>query len=352
MYPSERDRYYGIFVRNIENSLAERGASFPAKALIRGRSQSTAGKLLAYLKFYFEICWLGLTCRYDYVYVHFITHAVLPLTFLRLFKRRKLIIHIHGGEIFPVGTWTRLLHRLSCNIVRQADVIIVPSPFFREETIKSYGLSGSNIIISPSGGVDRKFFTPQSAPISGRFRIGYVGRIDPGKGWNVLLDGIEVLKQRYPELDPEVVFVGDGAETEAFKAAVAGSAVSALINYKGPLSHDELPAFYAGLHLFIFPSLLPESLGLVGLEAMASGVPVIGSDYGGIRGYLKDGENGFTFERGNSSMLAEKIYQYYNLSASEKLSLHANAINTARSFSSDHVGNVLIEDLKKALQNG
>lgn len=66
-----------------------------------------------------------------------------------------------------------------------------------------------------------------------------------------------------------------------------------MIKYIGPIPYHSLPEIYCTLDLFIFPTCLEESLGLVGLEAMACEVPVIGSYIGGLKDYIKDKENGF-----------------------------------------------------------
>lgn len=91
-----------------------------------------------------------------------------------------------------------------------------------------------------------------------------------------------------------------------------------LIKYIGPIPYHSLPEIYCTLDLFIFPTCLEESLGLVGLEAMACEVPVIGSYIGGLKDYIKDKENGFFFTPGNAEELSNKIELYLSLSSSEK----------------------------------
>ena len=70
---------------------------------------------------------------------------------------------------------------------------------------------------------------------------------------------------------------------------------------------------YLLMDCFIFPSTLKESLGLVGLEAMACGIPVIASDSHGPTDYIEDRKNGFLFSTGDICSLIDKVDYYYKL---------------------------------------
>ena len=99
------------------------------------------------------------------------------------------------------------------------------------------------------------------------------------------------------------------------------------------------------MDLFVFPTQLEESLGLVGLEAMACGVPVIGSCIGGLTDYIEEGTNGFFFEPGNVQSLVDSILKYIECDDLMKCQLKKNAIDTAQSFSKDQTFNELYRRL-------
>ena len=102
--------------------------------------------------------------------------------------------------------------------------------------------------------------------------------------------------------------------------------------------------FYKSVDLFIFPSEnKSESLGLVGLEAMAASTPVIGSNIGGIATYINDGENGFLFEPKNSMELANNIIKYMDSSAKEKNFMMNMAYKTALNYESSKVLTTLFD---------
>ena len=97
----------------------------------------------------------------------------------------------------------------------------------------------------------------------------------------------------------------------------------------------------------IFPTMLYESLGLVGIEAMACGCPVIGSNIGCLHEYIKDGITGFLFESGNSHELAERITYFYKLTDEQRNTMRIQAVKTAHQYDSDEISRMLISKMKE-----
>lgn len=144
-------------------------------------------------------------------------------------------------------------------------------------------------------GVDTESFNPSLASQSMRDRLSqghpddplliYVGRLSAEKG----IDRIKPVLQAIPRA--RLALVGDGPYRQELEVLFAD--VSA--NFVGYLQGEELGAAYASADAFVFPSLT-ETLGLVVLEAMAAGCPVIAARAGGIPDIVTDGENGFLFD--------------------------------------------------------
>ncbi|TGV07620.1 glycosyltransferase, partial [Alcaligenaceae bacterium 429] len=119
-----------------------------------------------------------------------------------------------------------------------------------------------------------------------------------------------------------------------------------VVNYMGGMAQGELPSFYQSLDVFVFPTIRKEeSLGLVGLEAMACGIPSICSDIGGIKTYIEDGVNGYLFTPGSHEELADSLLNYSGLDLSEFLHMSDHAIKTAKKYDRK----VVISDLRKKL---
>ncbi len=79
------------------------------------------------------------------------------------------------------------------------------------------------------------------------------------------------------------------------------------IRWTGWIDRDQVSKIVEGAGVVVFPSMWAEPFGIVGLEAMARGVPVVGFDVGGVGDWLRDGENGYLVPRGRVSAMGEKI---------------------------------------------
>ncbi len=106
---------------------------------------------------------------------------------------------------------------------------------------------------------------------------GYVSRIDEGKGWDIYLESLKILKDRFPQKNLKGLMVGDGAQRDDMLARLREYSLEDVVEYVGLKPQGELPRYFSRMDVFVFPTIRSESLGLVGLEAMAcGGVPVIG----------------------------------------------------------------------------
>ena len=135
-------------------------------------------------------------------------------------------------------------------------------------------------------GVDVELFHPERrARRDGAFTLGYVGRITPEKNVRVLVD-IERACLNLGLQDFRMVLVGRGSEERWLKANLRHA------EFLGTLRGRELAQVFAGMDVFVFPSTT-DTFGLVILEAMASGVPVIVSPGGGPQHQVRPGQTGF-----------------------------------------------------------
>lgn len=136
--------------------------------------------------------------------------------------------------------------------------------------------------------VDTKNFIPrENALIPGR--IGFVARLtDPRKNIFLLLRAFARLRQRYPGI--ELILAGDGGT--ALAGEIENSGLDTKVTFVGQLDADALAALYGTLDVFAIPSH-QEGLSIVGLEAMACGVPVISTKCGGPEVFVKDDETGY-----------------------------------------------------------
>ncbi len=146
--------------------------------------------------------------------------------------------------------------------------------------------------------------TPDAGLPAGRC-LAWVGRIDPQKGFPVALRAFARLVRDRADL--WFIVAGDGAD----RAALAGIApeVRRRVVMLGSVPHARLPGYLAGADAFVGPALGQESFGIVLVEAMAAGVPVIASDIPGYREVIRAGVDGLLVPPGDDGALADAIAQ-------------------------------------------
>lgn len=184
-------------------------------------------------------------------------------------------LHLSGGKfsIIPKSVASRKNKELAL-----ADVVIVLSSFARETMLKE-GIPMEKIQVIPLG-VDENTFSPAKSLSQHPFRVLYVGRIDPLKGVHHLLAAWKELRLPHAEL----WIVGHVVpEMRSLLAKYEGG-----FRYFGLLPREALPQIYRQASLFVFPTLL-DSFGMVLLEAMACGLPVIATTHSAAPDLLTEG---------------------------------------------------------------
>lgn len=347
MYPSASDPTYGTFVKNFVESFNSLNVGGSNRVVtIYGRRKIKLSKLITYISYYAKLTKALLTGSYDLIYVHTITFPTPVLRLASLFKKLPLVFNVHGDDVLPSNRFKKLLKHLSRPMLPQARMIVSPSDYFKQVLIDEFpDLNPKRIFVSPSGGLDPIFFIsnkkkPNRIPV-----IGFVSRIDEKKGWDTFLNALSLLKERSVEF--KAIIAGNGAQTPLMLDMISNLGLNNQVDYIGAIAHEKLPEVYASFDVFIFPSRrLNESLGLVGLEAMAAGIPVIASNMAGPSGYVINGYNGYLFAPGDASELTARIIRYINLPDEDKFQMIDNAIQTARRFESHTVAANLYRQLQ------
>jgi glycosyltransferase involved in cell wall biosynthesis len=153
-----------------------------------------------------------------------------------------------------------------------------------------------------AAGVDTGLFRPQPRADWG-WRLLYVGRIDPRKGIDTAIGALAEL----PEATLEIAGRGDPGHEDELRALAQRLGVSDRIDWRGHVARRRLPGRYADIDAVLFPVGWEEPWGLVPLEAMATGRPVLATGRGGSGEYLRDGENCLIVPRGDPGALAAGV---------------------------------------------
>lgn len=344
MYPSEKDPVYGTFVKEFVEGVAQIAPCWEVnKVVIKGRSKHVWVKIFKYISFYSSIFYRLFFGRYDYVYVHLITHAALPLRIVSFIKTLPLVFNVHGEDLLTQSRLAAYFLKLVIPLLKKAHLIVIPSEYFKMRFQEVLPMIPENkLYVSPSGGIDTDLFTPCTRKKSSVYTIGYVSRIDRGKGWDTLLEAVALLVER--NYNVKVIIAGRGAETPMLKKSICRLKLENIV-YLGGVPHARLSEVYNKMDVFVFPTKLEESLGLVGLEAMACGVPVIASRIGGLTDYIQERVNGCFFEPGVPISLAEAIMWHISNEPVQKEALKAAAVQTAKCYAKEKVLNQLCSQL-------
>lgn len=332
MYPDESSPGYGVFVKNIVMGLKEFGLNNKYSALICGKPKCKIDKLFKYLKFYLKII-LYFFYRYKFIYVHF-PNQVIPLLYLLCpLKKVKIIINYHGEDLlYRDSCYARTLGKLTDKFVRKyATNIVVPSEYYKQIVVGRGLIESDRVIVSPSGGINKCIFYPSKNMITSGLQIGFVGRLQKDKGLITFIKACEVLKSK--SIPFCAYIIGYGELSEWCKDYLTTNGLDESIKMLGGISQDKLGEYYRNMNLFVFPSeRKTESLGLTGIEAMACGNVVIGSDIGGISGYIVNNFNGWLVPVGDFTSIANWMIHYYQMDTSLKLEMRRNCISSAREY--------------------
>lgn len=256
MYPTKRSPYFGTFVKSCVDGYRSQGVDVDIAVL-------THKGIRGYLAFYFTAFIKAVFRKYDYIHVHYVTHSSPPVYMASIFRRNKILLNFHGSDAFPEEYESpirrKIKHRICILALKRAYRVIVPSAYFENKIASAYG--AKNIIISPSGGVDKSLFKYRAA--SGR-TVMFAGRMIKEKGAIIAASAI----RDNMSLIQKVIIVGEGPVLPEVKSILKDIEVE----YLPLLPREQLADKMTEADVFLFPSIREgESLGLVLVEAIFCG---------------------------------------------------------------------------------
>jgi D-inositol-3-phosphate glycosyltransferase len=236
-------------------------------------------------------------------------------------------------------------------VLSRVDRVIVATLAEMTQLRFLYKASDRKLTIIPPG-VDASHFYPIPSD-EAKLAIGlkpdarmilFVGRIEPLKGVDTLIRAMSCLKLNNPLSPVYLAIIGGepdagsrqmSAEMARLQKLCDELCLAQTVVFMGKRDQDKLPYYYSAAEVLVMPSHY-ESFGMVALEAMACGTPVIASDVGGLGFLVQNGETGFTIRDGEPDMLCDKLSTLLNDSQLRE-AMGKRAVEHAQSYTWDKV---------------
>jgi D-inositol-3-phosphate glycosyltransferase len=228
-------------------------------------------------------------------------------------------------------------------LARISDLIISPSSEERDSLVKEYGILPAKVKVVYPGVNPRLFYPVGNRSILKKDGFGpedfvllFVGRIEPIKGLMSVIDALAVLMEKNPALfeKTKLLVIGGGKkrgelnaneEVSRIRKAIERHGLRNRVMFLGSVGQAQLRKYYSAADALVVPSLY-ESFGLVTVEALACGTPVLVSRVGKLRSIVKEGKSGFSFCPDDPVSLWRGI---------EKLSIHRSRLWSRASIRED-----------------
>lgn len=242
--------------------------------------------------------------EYDVIHIHEPLSPTLPLAAISSAPADTALVGTFHACARGMG-WYRLFGRILLRYAARLDSRIAVSRAARNYAAR---FMGGQYSIIPNG-VDPNRFHPKNPPLEGLDSrsptILFVGRFYPRKGFQVLMSALPRIVKQVP--DVRVLVVGDGPLAPWYRAQAKRAPCE--VRFLGELSFREIPRAYCTADVFVAPSTAHESFGIIHLEAMASGIPIVASDIEGYREVLDSGREAILFPNGDADSLAGAVVQ-------------------------------------------
>lgn len=265
--------------------------------------------------------------RYDVVHAHYwlsgwvadLVRRYWNTPFVQMFHTTA---HMKNAVSRKQDQETELRLKIEKRLLTLADGLIAANPDERADLIWRMGVPAEKVCTIPPG-VDLQLFQPQPRQ-NARERLGlleddlavlFVGRIDPIKGIDTLVDAAELMIQKgLPDQAPVFVIIGGDLDASGnpvgplarVAADIHDRGLSEHFRLLGPWPQDQLPVAYSAADVVAVPSRY-ESFGLVAVEALACGAPVVASRAGGLRFTVDEGLSGVLVKPQSPQALADGL---------------------------------------------
>lgn len=310
-------------------------------------ANGSVARITLSLRSYLQTKRLLVEQQYDLVHLHEPMIPALPLTVLRHSStvnvgtfhaaRRKPLAYFYSRPILK--PFFRKLHGHIAVSTAARDFV---GEYFHEADYE----------IIPNG-IDYTYFATPRPPLErfldGRPNVLFVGRMEKRKGLRFLLRAWCQVRETFPQA--RLVIVGSGRPLEGYRRYARRQGWSDEdVHFAGYVSRQDLPRYYQAATVFCAPATGGESFGIILLEAMAAGVPVVASSIPGYSGVLNHGEEGLLVEPENPAVLTSAI-QLLLLNPDLRHKMGARGLATARQYDWPRIAGQVLDYYREVLDH-
>lgn len=243
------------------------------------------------------------------------------------------------------------VHRWLREFMRKCQHIIIPSESLKDILVRDYGLNERYSVI-PTGTNLEPFLNADGKTL--RAEKGWqketvlisVGRLAPEKNWDTLIKAFAKVHAEHPEA--RLVLIGEGSAKQTLETLAAELGIADRVTFTGSIQFDEIPRYLKAADLFAFASIT-ETQGIVTMEAMAAGLPVVAVDGPGTRDIVQQGKQGYLVEN-DPDALAKKLNQL--ISNSQRLKrFSAQALKRAKAFDVNQLSKQMVSVYEQAIED-
>lgn len=337
MYPSYSRPSYGIFVKKLDHAFQEHGFLISGRSYLLSGKQNFISKVFQYVYFNIKTVFLGLIQPADFYYCHFPTHSFFSLLVFKILGK-NIVVNYHGSDLMSPSIFRKFINNLVCYTSK---LIVAPSQYFKKQLLLKAKFTKDKVVVFPSCGVDfRKFpLKDKASKENAPFCFGFISNLIPGKGINEFIDSF--IKLSHLERNIYALIIGSGPLLDSVLEKINDSGFKDKFEIMGTLKNEDLSAQLNKMDVLVFASKLPESLGLVPIEALATGTPVIAGNHGAMPEYVSH-KNG---------VLVDDVSSISNLYSAMKYVMENNNFepksirNTIQKYSHTRVLNIFFKRL-------
>ncbi|WP_304809200.1 MULTISPECIES: glycosyltransferase family 4 protein [Erysipelotrichaceae] len=276
------------------------------------------------------------------------SHWLIPQGIIQSYFSKPYLLTGHGGDV--TGLNKGLIKKLKARTLMNASAITFVSKqlFETAENIQDYRkpLKEKSVNIIPMGVDTQRFSSEYRVPNyfgqKDKKVVLFVGRLVEVKGLRYLIEAMK-------SIDALLVVVGSGPMRDEYERLA--TPIRNKVRFLGSKTHEDLKKIYASADVFCMPSYTTETgekegFGLVVLEAMASGLPIVASKSGGIPTMIKNGYNGLLFGEKDVEDLSNKLKSVINSESCREI-LSRNALKTVKKYSYEIIAKQYADVLRR-----